>query len=137
VLHDNWWALTGGNTPIRRPEPGTGEPKHEALRDLYSGPEFGPRDFLPENERSQGESEWKQILQRGGNGVDFLCAETISWARAHAQDSRVPEALHLCVMATRYGPTDDHSGAFSKQAFDLLHRQYPNSEWTKQTKYWY
>jgi len=34
---------------------------------------------------------------------------------------------------TEYGM----SGGYSKEAFDLLHRRYPKSEWTARTKYWY
>jgi hypothetical protein len=49
----------------------------------------------------------------------------------------VPEALHLAVKSTRYGCTDKETGRWSKAAFDLLRRKYPNSTWAKQTPYWF
>jgi hypothetical protein len=49
----------------------------------------------------------------------------------------VPQALHLAVRATRYGCMNAQSGAASKQAFDLLHRKYPKTEWARKTKFWY
>ena len=62
-----------------------------------------------------------------------------AWERPapHPKDPRVPEALHLAVRATRVGCTDVGSSAESKAAFQLLHRQYPQSEWAKNTKYYF
>jgi hypothetical protein len=45
--------------------------------------------------------------------------------------------LHLAVRSTRYGCANDQTGAMSKQAYDLLHRKYPKSEWAQKTKYWF
>jgi hypothetical protein len=61
----------------------------------------------------------------------------LEWARVHPQDPRVPEALHLVVRATRYGCTDDATGAVSRAAFTLLHRHYPKSPWTTKTSLWF
>jgi hypothetical protein len=131
MLRDNWWHFDGPSG-YRDPEPGN----HEALYDLYPDGKFIPPDFLPKDQRAAGEAEWHKLIERAGNSVNYLCAETIAWAKSHPQDPRVPQALHEAVIATRYGPYDARSG-YSKQAFDLLHRNYPNSEWTRQTKYWY
>jgi hypothetical protein len=68
---------------------------------------------------------------------DYLCAQTLSWARAHGDDPRVPEALHLCVRAGHLGMTGPGTGAWSKRAFQLLHSRYPKSDWAAKTKYWY
>jgi tetratricopeptide (TPR) repeat protein len=96
----------------------------------------GGADFLPKEQRAAGEAQSAQ-LRSVGTGVNYLCAAAIAWAKAHPQDPRVPEALHLAVRATRYGVTDQESSRYSKEAFDILHRKYPNSPWTKQTKYWF
>ncbi|HLH19580.1 MAG TPA: hypothetical protein VKX45_20315 [Bryobacteraceae bacterium] len=121
-FRDNWWLL--GRPP--------------ALGELYESGQNGPPDFLPAGDRAEGEKQSASLQQTAGNGVNYLCAAAIAWARAHPQDLRVPEALHLAVRATRYGlGADKESSRYSKEAFDLLHRRYPNSPWTKQTKYWY
>ena len=49
----------------------------------------------------------------------------------------VPESLHYFVRATRYGCVDKSIRRYSREAFDLLHRKYPKSEWTMKTPYWY
>jgi hypothetical protein len=107
-------------------------------RDNWWGRLDGPVDvsgveFLSKEDRAAGEEQWRRILERGGNSVRFLTSQAIAWARLHPSDPRVPEALHLAVRATHFGPSNDNS----KEAFDLLHRRYPKSEWTAQTKYWY
>lgn len=131
-FRDNWWLLDDKTGP---PEPDIAN--HDALYDLYPGGKSVPPDFLPKPKRTAGEAERSKLLERTANGVNYLCQQAIAWSKSHPRDPRVPQALHQAVLATRYGMTDKSSSAFSKQAFDILHRQYPDSEWTKQTKYWY
>lgn len=132
MLRDNWWALAGD---VRQ---GDRDQDHDALVDLYPKGPFGPAEFLPAEQRATAQTEWKKLVERSGNAVNFLAGETIAWATAHPQDPRVPQALHLAVEATHYGPADGlKSREYSKQAFDILHRRYAESEWTKKTKYWY
>jgi hypothetical protein len=92
--------------------------------------------FLSAAERKQALAE-NDTLAKLGTAPNLLASESIRWAKAHPKDARVPEALHLAVRATRYGCSDASTPALSKQAFELLHRHYPNSEWTKKTKYYY
>jgi hypothetical protein len=132
ALRDNWWAVTGVAAPQDYEKP------HQALYDLYPDGRFTPPDFLTKEQRSEGEAEWSRIQQQAGNSVNYLCGETLSWAKTHANDVRVPQALYLCVEATHFGPKDGEQGSrYSHEAFDVLHRTYPRSEWTARTKYWY
>jgi hypothetical protein len=61
----------------------------------------------------------------------------IEWAEAHRDDPRIPEALHLAVNASHFGRDTAGTSPYSKKAFQLLHRNYPRSPWTAQTKYYY
>jgi hypothetical protein len=48
------------------------------------------------------------------------------------------EALALAVRMTRYGCySDGPLGVYSKAAWTTLHRRFPDSDWSKQTKYWF
>jgi len=76
-------------------------------------------------------------LQAFGNAPNYLCRIAIEWTEKNPADPRSPEALHLAVRSTRYGCTDKETGRWSKAAYDLLHRQYPNTVWAKNTKYWF
>ena len=92
--------------------------------------------FLTEAERSAVESELKK-LEELDTAPNEIGKRIVPWARTHGGDPRVPEALHLVVRATRYGCTDKETANYSKAAFDLLHKRYPNSEWTKKTPYYF
>lgn len=76
-------------------------------------------------------------LQALGTAPNYLCRIAIDWANKNPSDPRAPEALHLAVRSTRYGCTDQETGRWSKAAFDLLHRKYPNTTWANNTKYWF
>ena len=132
IFRDNWWSID-----VRGGMPAPDSTNHDALYDLYPDGKAIPPDFLPRDRRAAGDADWKALQDRAANAVNYLCAETLAWARSHPQDARVPQALHEAVNATHYGPADKTSSGYSKQAFDLLHRRYPDSEWARQTKYWY
>jgi hypothetical protein len=119
-FRDNWWDLSDPvSTPGAAPR----------------SPEPRPR-FLPEPERAVGQKEWQRLQADALRAPDYLCREAVIWARAHPDDPRVPEALHLAVRTTRY-TNGAHTTTFPKQAFVLLHTKYPKSPWTAATPYWY
>lgn len=69
---------------------------------------------------------------------DYLSEVVINYALKNPDDSRVPEALHLAVMSTRFARCkDEQTSEFSQKAFQILHNNYPNNYWTNQTPYWY
>lgn len=91
--------------------------------------------------------DWQELSQLAKipNGVQYLSERTIAWARTSTsfdrwigRDELLPESLHLSVRATRYGcQRDGGHGRYSRQAFMLLHRRFPDDPWTKQTPYWF
>lgn len=129
---DNWWCAGSPDLAI---------PGHNVfqlsgpLNTVYSTGEPGAQ-FLSAAQKNKAHEEWLE-LSKIPAAPDYLTAETVAWAQSHREDPRVPEALHLAVQATRYGCGDSETGRYSEQAFQLLHRNYPDSEWARKTKYWY
>jgi len=69
---------------------------------------------------------------------NYLSEVVINYSLKNLNDLRVPEALHLAVMSTRFAQCkDEETSAFSQKAFQILHNNYPNNYWTNQTPYWY
>jgi len=105
----------------------------EHLRLLY--PDRPPEaQFFSTDERTRGQAEWKRLSETPP-APEYLAGQTVEWVRNNPNDPRAPEALHLAVRAVRYG-CGATKGA-SKEAFQLLHEKYPNSEWARKTRYWY
>jgi hypothetical protein len=111
-FRDNWWCGAEYTTPKR------------------------DAPFLPAEERQQGAAEAYAITSKGAAG-NYFAPVTIAWAQSHREDPRAAEALHLTVMATRFGCRDDATGQHSKEAFQTLHKLFPSSEWARKTPHWY
>ena len=138
-FRDNWWCgeafvkdNLGGSTLFYDNQPPI---------DSETGKKAEPKpppfpSFLTPTERTSTEEQWHKLSSLPA-APEYMGGVVLDWATSHADDPRLPEALHLVVRATRYGCSDEKTGAISKQAYDLLHTRYPNSSWAKQTPYWY
>lgn len=104
---------------------------------LFLPPPAPEAGFLTAAQQAENEEQWKQLAATAPAGASYLAAQTFAWAAKHADDPRVPEALHLLVQTGRRACRDDHTVENGRRAFVLLHQRYPDSEWTKKTKYWY
>lgn len=60
----------------------------------------------------------------------------IRYAKDNLDDPRVPRTLHRLVFATRYA-CRPAPGEISRAAFELLHANFPDTEWAAKTPYWY
>ena len=133
-FRDNWWSSANESPNYYDAAPGAvanGSP----LESIYPDRKIHAPDFLTADELAMAESEWKKISAEPA--ANYFGAIVLSWAKGHASDPRVPEALHLVVRATRYGNGDRETGAISKAAFELLHKKYAGSEWADKTPYWF
>jgi len=59
----------------------------------------------------------------------------LAWAKQKPKDPEVPKALHFFIHRKYYGQSPDTK--FSREAYQLLHKNYTNSEWAIKTKYYY
>lgn len=125
---DNWWCASSF-------VPTTPEEKSEVVQFTAVTTGAPPR-FLSPAESATAEKEWS-TLRSLGTAPNYIIRQVVQWANTRPTDPRVPEALHLAVRTTRYGCTDKDSARWSKTAFDVLHRKYPNNPWTKKTPYWF
>jgi hypothetical protein len=82
-------------------------------------------------------AELAEIQPRLQQGVAAVFGPAIiDYARHNVDDARVARLLHRVVFASRYACSGG-PGTVSRAAFQLLHANYPGSEWAKQTPYWY
>ena len=127
---DNWWCGASYD-PTERDD----ESQIDSAAS-FTGRTTQPLLFLTAEEKAAAERE-RKTLDALGAAPNYIAQQVIQWANRTPADPRVPEALHLAVKTTRYGCTDKDSGRWSKAAFDLLHRKYPNTTWAKKTPHWF
>jgi hypothetical protein len=125
TYRDNWWCSAAfTNEPGQN---GDEEKVEEPLR---------PPLFLSQAELATAAKE-SASLKALGPAPNYLAKQVIQWVTRNPNDPRAAEALHLAVTTTRYGCTDKETGRWSKAAFDLLHKKYPNTTWARKTPYWF
>ncbi len=74
---------------------------------------------------------------------EFMAPPLLAWARTKPADDEAPKALHFLVASTRmecpYGTEKEEKeqlrARYSREAFQLLHKNWPGSKWAKATKY--
>jgi hypothetical protein len=131
VYRDNWWCAAAFS-----PGPDAADDEKNKPQSFAATTKTGVPVFLRETDKAVAAREHSKLNALGA-APNYLCQQVIQWATRNPNDPRVPEALHLAVNTTRHGCTDKETGRWSKAAFDLLHRKYPNSEWAKKTPYWF
>lgn len=86
----------------------------------------------------QKELEAERLAIWNNHPSSFLGEPILAWAKSHPHDPRIPEALYHLVKLPRWSSGRSEVGSkYSREAFIVLHKQYPNSSWTKQADYWY
>jgi hypothetical protein len=133
---DNWWCDRAPRTEVSEEEQENADGTGKATNNAASKVETMQLDFLSAVQRDAGKKERAAMLALG-TGPNYLARETVDWANRMPANPRVPEALHLAVMATRYSCVDKDTGPLSKAAWQLLHSRYKNSAWAKKTPYWF
>lgn len=98
-------------------------------------PKMAPA-FLTAAQKTQCKGELDKLAKVEA-APNYLSKIVIAFAKAHPNDPRVPEALHLAVKSTRYGVSDDETKLLSKEAFQILHKKYKGNTWTQNTPYYY
>jgi hypothetical protein len=134
---DNWWCFTNGavgdgDTIGRLFDP---QLTDSLLRVYPNGNVLEP-EFLNASEGATLKAELVKLSALQPGPV-WLARQTLTWAKTHPDDPRIPEALHFAVRVTRYGCYRADVTPYSHEAFTLLHRRYPKSEWTARTPYWF
>jgi hypothetical protein len=135
TYRDNWWCERSPDSYSATQEESAEGAESTAQK---SKPTIEPPrpDFMSAEQRGSGAKE-RAELAAYGTAPNYLARQAVEWAGRSPNDPRVPEALHIAVMATRYGCTDEATGALSKAAWELLRRRYPNTTWAKKTPYWF
>lgn len=86
---------------------------------------------LSKEDQSLARSESKKMYVVPPN---YFAEIILAYAKTHPNDVRIPEALHDGVKMTKYSTCrNGETSYYSKKMFKLLHDEYPNSNWSKQT----
>lgn len=120
-IRGNWWCVAETNNDAQ-----TGKDGHPAV---YP-------DFLTAAQKTAAQKENEQLNALGASAT-YLAKRAFDFANKNMSNPDTPQILSQAVRATRYGCKDDETLKFSKADFDLLHKNFPNNEWTQKTPYYF
>lgn len=114
---------------------------HEVQTEASDLPAPAAVRFLSPSQRQRAAQE-VAMLQSASDGLIWVGANVLSYAKLHPDTGSMPESLALLVRASRYrcysGDADEKKAKeISKEAFTILHRTYPRSPWTAKTPYYF
>lgn len=122
-FRQNWWACVDESGNLS-----SSENQNYSL-------DFAKKLLTPD-QISQAQKEDAQIYST--IAPDFLGAIINNYALSHLNDNRMPEVLSMVVDATHFaGCQSQNTTKVSAKAFKILHTNYPNNYWAKQTPYYY
>lgn len=93
-------------------------------------------DFLLGTTGAETKAEMDR-LDKLSAATDFFGSVVLPFAKAHPDDTRVPEALYWIVRAGHFGCADVNTWKTTRSAFQVLQLTYPKTKWAKQTPTWY
>jgi len=132
VLHRNLWC----NAADRMTDSKRGEGTSEMVALFYPNNRVPAPAFITAEERVAAERELRAIAAAGAMRT-YVGTEALKWAREKRRDVDVAEALAFAVQQWHFGCGDDDKWDIARQAFTVLHRQYPQSAAAERTAYWY
>jgi hypothetical protein len=130
LFRDNWWC-----GPQHADDRNTRR-RSVVIDALYPGTDVQFPEFVTDDQRATAQKELADIAS-AGSGKRYLASEAIAWAKERPTDSTAAEALALAVEGWRWSCWDEEGWQTSRTAFQTLHRQFPQSEWARKTRYWY
>ncbi len=133
--YNSYWWGTYDLTNLHMPDYNTDDGYYSYPNKVDYPPYIKPL-FLNKEDLAQARDEIKSLNTAKPASV-YLPEIVISFAKTHKNYPLVPQALHLAVRCTHLGQRCNDGSKLSKEAFQLLHRNYPNNLWTKKTPYYY
>jgi hypothetical protein len=127
-----WWCGPAV-TAVKRQQ---GEAASELIHALYPSHIVPYPSFISEAEQRAAKTELAS-LDAIGHATTYLATAALDWARERPTDPEAAEALSRIVRGWRYACRDSGDTELSRRSFEVLHRQFPNSEWAKRTPFWY
>ena len=103
---------------------------------LYADPaEVPPAAFLTAEEQARAAREW-QTLDAIEAAPEFFGREALAWAATHPTDARWRKRCTAWCGRHVWDAPPTGVATCHAQAFTLLHKRFPRSEWAAQTPYW-
>jgi hypothetical protein len=129
-MRDNWWCDI--NNDYAAPLSAYDEGPH-----LFTDANVAQPDppFLSAADRAQAKKE-NEVLQKIPCASDYFAVQALAWVKDHPTDPRNPDVIGFAMRVVRNACRSGKTKDLDHQLFDVLHRQFPKSDWASRYKIW-
>jgi hypothetical protein len=129
-MRDNWWCDI--NNDYAAPLSASDEGPH-----LFTDANVAQPDppFLSAADRAQAKKE-NEVLQKIPCASDYFAVQALAWVKDHPTDPRNPDVIGFAMRVVRNACRSGKTKDLDHQLFDVLHRQFPKSDWASRYKTW-
>jgi hypothetical protein len=105
------------------------------MQDMQSYYKRGVFWLLSKHEQAEGISQLVQLWHAHPAAV--LGDAVIKWSKTHPNAPDLPELLYKVNRLPKWSFLDSTGSKYSHAAYNILHKNYPNSVWAKKAVCWY
>jgi hypothetical protein len=131
-MRDNWWC---SQNSAQVPDTATASaPTLFSAAIVLPAQQTDP-PFLSDADRTEAKGELEK-LEKIPSASDYFARQTLKWVKDHPDDARNADLLGFTMRVVRNACRSDATAELNHQLFDLLHRQYPKSDWAQKYATW-
>jgi hypothetical protein len=129
-MRDNWWCDI--NNDYAAPLSASDEGPH-----LFTDANVAQPDppFLSGADRAKAKKE-NEVLRKIPCASDYFAVQALAWVKDHPTDPRNPDVIGFAMRVVRNACRSGKTKDLDHQLFDVLHRQFPKSDWAARYKTW-
>jgi len=132
-LRDNWWCSMDGQPVYQQPPPPV--PPHLFSLKLVPRATQPDPPFLTAGDRSEANKEIAR-LQQIPCASDYFAREALAWVKAHPANAHDADVIGFAMRAVRNACRSTNTPDLNHQLFDVIHQQFPKSEWAAKYTTW-
>jgi hypothetical protein len=127
IMRDNWWCSASP------PSPGIESPR-DRVPYLFTEPitfrtQQPDPPFVTAQDRVQADDEIAR-LEKIPCASDYFAREALTWVKEHPVDPHDADMIGFAMRAVRNACRSKNTADLNHQLFDVLHRQFPKSDWS-------
>jgi hypothetical protein len=134
IMRDNWWCSSAA---AEGQDTGPSQNLRPSLFAQTITPRIQQPDppFITAADRAQADKEIAQ-LEKIPCASDYFASQALAWVKAHPDDPRDADLIGFAMRAVRNACRSSDTPQLNHRLFDVIHRQFPNSEWARRYKTW-
>jgi hypothetical protein len=133
AMRDNWWCTFHAEQSAP-PSPPDRVP-HLFTDAIIARTVQPDPPFLSAADRAQVDREI-EILQKIPSASDYFAVQALAWVKGHPNDPRNSDVIGFGMRVVRNACRSGETKDLDHQLFDVLHRQFPKSDWAARYKTW-